>query len=633
MMPNVQTIIMDRLMLQSHSSILLRTLEALPFPRLRYFRLPHVSTTMNEIDPLLQIFESAFRIQHLELVDSDVDDAILSLIAEACPNLKSLDLSRNEVVTFGQIFGRYKEGCEKNGQFRTIRTSTQKMAIAPAATVPSMALSVDTLLAESSQGSSASSVYHPSDIPRSKTNNNNNNHPYSCSSTQGGGDTVIDDARVALSTLWGTQEQFQQTTLQLPNLEVHGPSRQRQRTSKNRQILPNLLQMESPFMHLEELCLVFCIGISNKDFEALFRSFQGSRLRLLNLQFTNIEDAGLEILARTFGDIPSAMTAIKLGYCSKITSRGIRAIVERCPQLLELDFLGCDLISADCFRGPTWLCTRLRQLEFTLHPKVLMPERNDSGGETSQEQGHPTAAPGMTLTQTTMHIPGNQQQKNHISNENDRLSWNMEKQGAIDGGNNNQQLIRAESVESDYHAMFKQLGKLTELRSLHIYNNAVINNGPNSGHEYQEEPSGQSAPREAVFALPEESLTSFGSPLALEGSFSHTPSSESIALGTAGRSTEAWPLGKTGHKALPVHPFSLRMGFKALQRLTNIQALTLYERSSISLGRSEVQFVGRIFPQLSRLRLCGAINVPNQSLVKFQAKRPRVCVKVCSLFE
>ncbi|KAF9350586.1 hypothetical protein BGX34_001137, partial [Mortierella sp. NVP85] len=520
MMPNVQTIIMDRLMLQSHSLILLRTLEALPFSRLRYFRLPHVSTTMNEIDPLLQIFESAFRIQHLELMDSDVDDATLSLIAEACPNLKSLDLSRNEVVTFGQIFGRYEEGCEKNGQFRTIRTSTQKMAIAPTATVPSMALLVDTQ-PESSQGSSAASVYHPSDIPRSKTNNNINNHPYSCSSTQGGGDTVIDDARVALSTLWGTQEQLQQTTLQLPNLEAHGPSLQRQRIRKNRQILPNLLQLESPFMHLEELCLVFCIGISNKDFETLFRSFQGSRLRLLNLQFTNIEDAGLETLARTFGDISSALTAIKLGYCSKITSRGIRAIVERCPQLLELDFLGCDLVSADCFRGPTWLCTRLRQLEFTLHPKVLMPERNDSGGETSQEQGDPTAVSGMTLTQTTMHMLGNQQQKNQIGNENDRLSWNMEKQGAIDGGNNNQQLIRGESVESDYHAMFKQLGKLTELRSLHIYNNAIINNGPNSGHEYQDEPSGHSIPQGTVSALPEEPLVSFG-----------TPSSESIALGT-----------------------------------------------------------------------------------------------------
>lgn len=510
-----------------------------------------------------------------------------------------------------------------------------------------------------------------------------NNSPYSSPSAQGGGDTVMDSTgRVTLSTPWRLEQQ-QWSDCHIPT--THGnPCHQRVQNNRPVYPSPNLHRIDTPFMHLEELCLVFCVGISNSDFNALFRSFRGSSLRLLNLQFTNIEDTCLETLARVFGDTQSALTAIKLSYCSKITSRGIRAIVERCPQLLELDFLGCDQVSADCFRGPTpWRCTGLRQLEFTLRPKVMLERRRHIKVDGATPQRHLTADPDMVLTQETLQVHDNQQQQmDQLGNEND-LSGAMEEQGQlagdIDGDEDGLQVLELESVQRDYHAMFKQLGKLTELRSLHIYNSPALNNNTDSDNGYQDEPPAPWTPQGATSATPEESPVSLGSlpatsdyPNFQQGSESVLGNSElhdGVMVRTSVRrsmdsryiamprqteetdheslpmdvgplqpqlaSSPAPVLGQLMRvsKPVPVHPFSMRMGLKSLQRLKNMQTLTLYERSTISLNRPEVQLIGRIFPELSELRLCGAIEVPCHVLERFQSKRPRVHVHVCPLFE
>ncbi|KAG0238792.1 hypothetical protein BGX31_003179 [Mortierella sp. GBA43] len=655
-MPNLQAILVGRILLHHHSSALLQCLETLSFPRLRYLRLPHVSSAFNEIDALLQVIGSAHRLQYLELMDSDIDDDILGIIAEICPNLKSLDLSRNEVVTFNKVFNRGQEHEDDQHRWTTLEVSADRV-VTPKTPLP-ITLSIDSMSAEPSEASTSS--VHPS---WSHTEANNN--PYS---SQGGGDTVMADTKNSFSTL-NIQER-QQTSLlpgcqtSLPIPATHGNPVLRQRALHNRRVYPspNLLRMNTPFMHLEELCLVFCIGITNSEFEVLFRSLQGTGLRLLNLQFTNIEDTGLETLARTFGDTPSSLTTIKLSYCSQITSRGIRSIVERCPQLLELDFLGCDLVSADCFRGPTlWRCTGLQQLEFTLHPKAIVERhlRSRTNSETSQE--HSTTAADMDPTQTVSQAHSDQQPTDNESGPSLSEETRERQESAGDGDEDDMQPIELEVVESDYHIMFKQLGRLTELRSLHIYNSPALSSGTSTSHSDQEEPS---IPRDVIPSTTEVSQEAFDSLLPMEGSssrqqglgltfgsrynsegsfsdslYAEETDHESTLDTESSQSCLALPQDTTPpqvmqvSKPVPIHPFSMKMGFKSLQRLKNIQTLALYEPSAVSLGRSEVKLIGRIFPELSLLRLCGAVEVPDQALERFRVKRPRVRVQVCPLFE
>ncbi|KAF9936450.1 hypothetical protein BGZ65_002367, partial [Modicella reniformis] len=633
-MPNIQTVLVDRLMLHNHSSVLLQSFELLSFPRLQYLRLPHVSIVSNGIEPLMQVIESAYRIQHLELMDSDVDDAVLGLIAETCPNLKSLDLSRNEVVTLSEVFKYRGEEHEENGYIRVMPESA--FITLPTITTSTEALSV--------LASPVSSLYQPSDM-----HTKSNNTPYSPCAATWGDDTIIDDAGIASSsTTWNTQEQHQQTPLQIPAYPTMLPNlatRANQRVLNSIQacLPPNLLRMDTPFMHLEELSLVFCVGIPNSEFEALFRSFRGKTLRLLNLQFTNIEDSGLETLARTFGDARSTLTALRLSYCSKITSRGIRFIVESCPQLLEFDFVGCDQVSADCFRGPTpWICTKLRQLEFTLHPNVVL----ERSGDGTQEQPAGVEA-GVAPTQTPSQIHGNQQQQvDQMDNEGDV----EEPQVASDGDRDDQPHFEPESVKSDYHAMFKQLKTLTELRSLHIYNSPALNSSASSDSGLQTFAglTQLSSNLEPPSTIEDHSPYQQSSNTSLENSGTHSAMTRSSTDNSSNLEPRHTP--ETDHETItvdaetlqpcsaahtlphlervsvpmPIHPFSLRMGLKSLRRLRNLQTLTLYERSTVSLGHSEVQLISKIFPQLSQLRLCGSIEVTNQTLERFKMRRPQV---------
>ncbi|KAG0314660.1 hypothetical protein BGZ97_009066, partial [Linnemannia gamsii] len=276
-MTHLQSIVVGRVTLYNQSSSLLHSLELLPMTHLRHLCLPHVSTSSGRIDLLLRICGSlAHQITHLDLLDSEIDDDILAEIARTCPSLRSLDLSRNEVVAFKGVLDSSSDS-DLDYDYSLGKWGTTTLS-----------------------GQWASN--------RSDRDNN----PYSQRKVvlQHGATSDADDALSVFST---------------------------------------------------------------EKFQTLFQSFRNKSLRSLNLQFTNIEDSGLEALAHNLGQ---RLTSISVSYCNRITAKGIRALVEsnRCPRLLELEFLSCDLVSSDCFRNPEsfWGCHRLRRLEFTFHPRLAM---------------------------------------------------------------------------------------------------------------------------------------------------------------------------------------------------------------------------------------------------------------------
>ncbi|KAF9962225.1 hypothetical protein BGZ72_009303 [Mortierella alpina] len=262
-----------------------------------------------------------------------------------------------------------------------------------------------------------------------------------------------------------------------------------------------------------------------------------------------------------------------------------------------------------------------------------------------------------------------------------------------------------ESVQSDYHAMFKQLKRLKDLCSLHIYNSPALNSSANPGDPYQEGAAAPWMPDGAFFiggptvdtsvdqsseALEDESLAVSSSPSspslfgfqgADEGSSSglnrgeETNESQDVYLdedeeeepslysedqanddpsnSDNSSNGNAWDVYEDRSHILvhphrsqapttatvtatvpsPVHPFSLRTGLKALERLTKLESLTLYERSNIPFGAAEARWISKAFPQLSLLQLRGAIEISDKVLDRLTAKRPDLKVQVCSLFE
>ncbi|OAQ23720.1 RNI-like protein [Linnemannia elongata AG-77] len=338
----LQSIMVGRVTLYNRSSSLLQSLELLPMAHLQHLCLPHVSTASGRIDLLLRICESqTHQIMHLELLDSEIDDDVLADIARTCPSLKTLDLSRNEVIAF--------KGALDSSESDTMDDSQQNWTARAAAV--------------STQWAS------------NRSNNNKNNSPYSQRQVVLQHDDTF-DADDTLGVLLNEESKQQQTQTYHQQDQQNKQQYQTQQqdhtltsTRPTQSPLPRLcppsklLREDPPFMHLEELSLVFCFGIANTEFQTLFRSFRNKSLRSLNLQFTNIEDSGLEALAQNMGH---RLTSVSVSYCNRITARGIRALVEpnRCPRLLELEFLSCDFVSADCFRDP-WGCHRLRRLEFT----------------------------------------------------------------------------------------------------------------------------------------------------------------------------------------------------------------------------------------------------------------------------
>ncbi|KAG9069057.1 hypothetical protein KI688_009948 [Linnemannia hyalina] len=688
------------------------SLELLPLAHLQHLCLPHVSTAASgRIDLLLRICESqAHQITHLELLDSEIDDDVLKNIARTCPSLKTLDLSRNEVIAFKDVLD--------SSDSHTMDDGLQSWT-ATAATV---------------SGQWASN--------RSK--NKDNNSPYSQRQDVLQHDATF-DADDTLSVLL-TEESKQQQTQTYHQQDQHNKQQYQAQHQDHTLSLPpprlcppsKLLQEDPPFMHLEELSLVFCFGIANTEFQTLFRSFRNKSLRSLNLQFTNIEDSGLEALAHNLGH---RLTSVSVSYCSRITARGIRALVEpnRCPRLLELEFLSCDLVSADCFRGP-WGCHRLRRLEFTFHPRVAMKrmeiERAAAAAEAEAEEqllhrqqqqhqqqqhqqqqqaGHNALMDplldvgtnnfGLVLphaqdqsqqgqAQLQHHLDHQQQQQQHHHLEQQYLEQQQQhhqtpthtnkpdEQALLqDSGirpeessqereqcQDNLWLEEQESVRNDYYALFKQLKRLTELRYLNIYNSPALNNNsthfsdssqdsvdePEStlplvdpmpvGHsqehwsEWANEEDGSSGSDSGRYERRRYSVASGSGQGEVEEVYHIVPDDKSTKATGVAEPSEIYqesPEMATRLTSEPesVHPFSLRMGLKALERLTNLESLTFFERSSVTIGEGEVRWISRQFPQLLTLQLRGSIDIPEKASKQLASRRPDIKLQVCSLFE
>ncbi|KAF9169147.1 hypothetical protein BGX21_010382 [Mortierella sp. AD011] len=618
---------------------------------------------------MLRICDSAYGIQHLDLMDSDIDDDALAFIAEACPKLKSLDLSRNEAVTFceiikdHQIAHGYDHAGMRNGMesMPISESTTKEMDLVPAATFPAQYEGAPYSVNAVTKQRDTFNREYSSNRQQPLYQNQQPNHAQL-------------QARLASFCCYGAEPD-------------HCISSERQPLPK-----PTLLQMQKPFMYLEELSLVFCLGITNNEFQALFWSFRHKNLRSLNLQFTNIEDSGLETLARALTLPMSAnsrsksgsyagLKSINVSYCSRITARGIKALIEGCPQLLDLDFLCCDQVSAECFRGPLpWACASLRSLEFTFHPRVLFTKGRWRGEDSETiEQTDGSDGP---LVQALDENQDSAQDTPHV--EQSRQKQSEEHENRVEDKPSHEK----ESVRDDYFAMFRQLRRLSQLRSLHIYNSPGLNSfvnsldstetwiqqgsGPvgmvESPHVYEFVPDAPLSSQINTSLMQEDTTGGEGSSSSSSSNTAHTitdltyrsnPESDSHELrltllaneDEVSNNTNSIQQSKSCRASVsspvslgsdpldnlmgPVtlHPFSHKMGFKALGRLKNLRTLTLYERSSITLGQSEVRWIGNMFPQLSLLQLRGAIETSDDAIKLLKTRRPKIQVQVCSLFE
>ncbi|KAG0341915.1 hypothetical protein BG000_007617 [Podila horticola] len=548
-MTNLQEILVDKIMLYQRSHVL-QGLDRLPYRQLRHLRLPHVASASG-IELLLKVCNAGYGIQNLELMDSDIDDATLQIIAELCPKLKSLDLSRNEVITFTEFF----QGIEEDEESKTLE-------------------------------------------------------------------------------------------------------------------------------------IFFCFGITDRDFQRLFRFFRGKSLRALNLQFTNIEDSGLEALARTFYPTPTStggLTSLKVSYCNKITAKGIRTLVDQCPQLLELEFLSCDQVSAECFMGRPWACTQLQRLEFTLHPMVVLSEKRGDdeteGGE--QEVSHPQEQEQVQQNLPKMNYEKHPQPPQQQQRTEDKEQENFDKEGHghnSNGAPHDQEL----SVRRDYHAMFRQIKRLRQLRALHIYNSPLLNSKTHPSDQAEEGGEGEEGAVPAwvnvVFVDPSmpdatvggtevesgssstsldnhsshevaypmhsrqnsgmEASTSHGQeeePLASPPPFTSVPLAPSISSSSSSSSSSSTsspspssplPFLSHAHQLEAIHPFHLASGLKALKTLQQLHTLTLYERCSVKLPGPEVRWIGTHLPQLRKLQLRGAIAIPEAALSRLQSRRADIRVQL-----
>ncbi|KAF9422296.1 hypothetical protein BGZ94_008611, partial [Podila epigama] len=626
---NLQAIIVDRVMLSQRRHVL-QGLDRLPYRQLRYLRLPHI-TNATSIDLLLKVCDAGRGIRHLELMDSEIDDSVLSIITELCPRLKSLDLSRNEVITLTDFIGsddsstieeepdgppittlttsqpqqydfsvdegsqskEHGQGREQGqgqgqGQGQEQEEGQEKAHAWPKETIQLTTIvpSVDDMLHdpycllccvflgwhENNEGqgcNSMSTLYHQQDGPGIGSSPKQHPHPQWTSQEFNSASDDKDEKQLStqLSQASSMQQQQQvrreqtQTHVQTqtqtqtqthPLTQRQKRARRQRRTQKQKQrqrqrqgqttplpssyeptrpshqrqpqpqprprprpqkkdtelvLCSSLLKDDEPFAHLEELSLVFCLGITDPTLQRLFRSFRGKSLRALNLQFTNIEDSGLETLARTLAQSNNrntksgmgGLTSLKVSYCNKITAKGIRAVVMQCPRLLELEFLSCDNVSAECFKGPEpWACSGLQRLEFTFHPMIVfarpdVPEQGQHQKEQHEEDLQMNlleiADPNAHVNLSPLQVQQQQQQEplqrpqktlnegnsnRSSSNNNSSNGSNSKDRGCGDFGNTTSH-GHEDSVQKDYHAMFRQLKRLKRLKSLHIYNSPLLN--------------------------------------------------------------------------------------------------------------------------------------------------------------
>ncbi|GJJ75599.1 hypothetical protein EMPS_07957 [Entomortierella parvispora] len=725
-MTRLQTIVIDRVTLYNCPSFHLRALDSMPLSQLRYLALPRISSSSNGIETLLGICQAAKGLRHLDLIDSELGDADLKAIADACSSVRSLDLSRSELVTFKDFFPvRARQHAHPPwlslSSSGVAAASTQCVAMTPDSDMHAVQCSQST---------------DPGPYPQSATPRHDNN----ISINTHNNNSIFNTADSTSSLDNFPEGQVQQRGGGGGGGGGVGQSVQKY-VKRSGAPKSRLLEEDTVFMHLKELSLVFCFGIANAEFQSLFWALCPKSLSALNLQFTHIEDSGLETLAAAGG---RTLTSLSVSYCSQITARGIRAVVHNCSALLELEFLSCDQVSADCFLGlAPWACKRLKRLEFTFHPTVLFSANNNNNnnnptanpGEDNdepingqsqeqalvshpQQQGQTAVAtpstlalsedrPGKKPKQTPMEIqlcstghvyaPKDplwcHSHQNHDENDDRDSNSDVnledgEKESIFQQTQDDPTHGRA-SIQKEYHAMFRQLKQLSHLRSLHIYNSPLLSGNSGSGdQEFGESgiqgpgmemvaPTEVAAPSNtpAVVEIEEDPHDDIGSSSG-SGSSSGYNSSQDYHVDVSHRvdtemsaplpsddrleqrirsraptgvqSPGPWniPLaafrttrpgsagaGKDADATTPIHPFSLRVGMKALGRLHELEALTLYERLPMTVGENEVKWMTKSLPQLVTLQLRGAIEISEHARRRMAARRPSVRVQVCSLFE
>jgi len=732
-MTRLQTIVIDRVTLYNCPSYHLRALDSMPLSQLRYLALPHISSSSNGIETLLEICQAAKGLRHLDLIDSELEDEDVKALADSCLSLRTLDLSRNELVTFKDFF-----------PVPVRAQDTQPWLLLPSSVVVAAAEAPDS-------ERHAVLCTHRGPYPRSTTTPKHDNNIIH-SNNNG---ININDTADSASSLESFPEGHSLQPTELQQEEEGGRGEPIQKMIKRPGSKKSrLLEEDQPFMHLKELSLVFCFGIANSEFQTLFRALCPQNLSSLNLQFTHIEDSGLETLAAVGGD---SLTSLSVSYCSQITARGLRALVQNCVSLLELEFLSCDQVSSDCFLGPTpWACKRLKRLEFTFHPTVLFAVNNNNNCETKEaglasdnsglvdgqcqeqtilfsQQGGQTTTTTTGATLSTLAWSGDQPAKElkqtpkehelcnngdiyspevlevyhphphqgHCANdersdhrESSLFGEDDRKESSFQQAKDQPTQGRA-SIPTEYHAMFRQLKQLSHLRSLHIYNSPLLS-GNSSGPGDQE--YGESSAEEAGMAMTAstEVMAPSNTPTVVEaeeeeedpqqdtGSGSNSISNGSNSGYSSGHEyhvdsshrtdTEMsapfssmdrperrirsraptgvqippgpWTIPLTAFSAsrsgsadvvkdtgAPIHPFSLRMGLKALGGLRELEALTLYERQPMTIGEKEVKWMSKALPQLVKLQLRGAIEISDRAQRRMKTRRPSVRVQVCSLFE
>ncbi|KAF9580563.1 hypothetical protein BGW38_002731, partial [Lunasporangiospora selenospora] len=794
-MPSLQTLFVDRVMLYNRTSMLMEFLEQAPLRNLRYIRLPHISSASHGVERMLALCKLSPGIQHWELMDSDIDDRALLTLTETCSRVRSLDLSRNEMITFKGFFdsigsshahreqeliedqdmlplesrsdyytvqddpelddvldeNKDSNMCQSldldnlNGLFKDYKHPAEADAVAllgGARAIEAPSSSSDptalTTLSRRMRQSTSTLTFDGKEFqshnPYSECCSPKNlQQQLSLQHQQQRCDTMpqesvssslvckqsFDQEKVhngSIHSQWQRQQQQQRRTSRYLHPQRHHqplhlndtgltrcrsnqPDSQKKMyfsafpSRRRRSICPTsrLLQNESPLEYLEELGLVFCLGIANTEFQTLFRALQGKSLRTLDLQFTSIEDSALETLANSFsfGNNKSSrsggplLTHVNLSYCNKITARGIMFLVERCPQLQELQFLSCDLVSAECFHGRVpWACTRLKRLEFTLQPRILFTvpnnheETHSSGNQGQMDDMHHHEP--FTFTQ--------QYQDEECRTRDKACPHPPAKTESYE------ELL--DSVQDDFHAMFRQLKRLDSLQALHIYNSPALNSFlsvnvgtakarrrdskmpaawtqlsmPSMGASesvFQDlAPIVYSADVDGVALVNGETSSTFGRSRldtvargAVGSDSSPEKTVEDPCFGENGQASSSDmrhpleqalvqdenPVTETPVVArvfsaqdpasIPaLHPFSLQTGLGALRRLKRLQTLTLYERSNVSFGAAEARWITKSLPLLSSLELRGSIEIEAAVRTRLQEKRPQIQILVCSLF-
>jgi hypothetical protein len=80
------------------------------------------------------------------------------------------------------------------------------------------------------------------------------------------------------------------------------------------------------------LNLTFCKRV---DFHGL--NFEVSKLEVLNLSSTKVDDETLNVISRNC----CGLLKLKLNFCNHVTEKGVNRVVEKCTQLRKINLVGC----------------------------------------------------------------------------------------------------------------------------------------------------------------------------------------------------------------------------------------------------------------------------------------------------